>query len=166
MVNSLAMDYRRPDRWLDVPDSSSRGRRRGLTLLEVLISLLIFVGAMAAIGQLISNGVRGAVQSRLETQAILRCESKVAEVVAGVIPLQPTGAVPFPDNPSWTWSLQMQPGPHPDLLLFQVTVEHAAGSNVGRTTFRLTRLLRNPQLYADESAIAEEAAEQQQGTSP
>src|SRR5438309_8426471 len=43
--------------------------------------------SMAAIGQLITNGVRGAVFARLETQAVIRAESKMAEMLAGVTPL-------------------------------------------------------------------------------
>ncbi|MDB5339359.1 MAG: hypothetical protein JWN70_4978, partial [Planctomycetaceae bacterium] len=57
-----------------------RCRRRGLTLFEVLIALVIFVGAMAAIGQLVANGVRAALQARFQTQAAMMCEAKLAEV--------------------------------------------------------------------------------------
>jgi general secretion pathway protein I len=152
------------------PNRSQRFRshvrgRRGLTLLEVLLSLLIFVGAMAAIGQLVSNGVRAALHSRMQTQAILRCESKVAEVVGGVVPFQTAVGVPFPDDPNWTWSLQVQPGPHPSLLRMDVKVDHAAQNGLGRTTFTLSRLLRDPQIYLDAESDAMRAEESQsQGT--
>src|SRR2546425_7335081 len=47
---------------------------RGLTLLEVLLSLALFLGALAVISQLWYSGVRASVQSQLRTQAVLRCE--------------------------------------------------------------------------------------------
>ena len=61
------------------------GSRRGLSLFEVVIALTIFACSMGAIGHLISTGVRAAVRSRLESQAIMRSESKMAEVAAGCV---------------------------------------------------------------------------------
>ena len=59
-------------------------RRSGFTLLEVIISLAIFVSAFAAFSQLFTLGSRAAVQAALQTQAAVRAEAKMAEVVAGV----------------------------------------------------------------------------------
>src|SRR5258708_1867065 len=53
---------------------ATRKNRRGLSLFEVLIALAIFMGALAAIGQLIATGARGAVFAKLQTQAVIRCE--------------------------------------------------------------------------------------------
>ena len=48
--------------------------RRGFSLLEVLLSLAIFLAAFVALSQLSSSGMRTAVAARLETKAIMRCE--------------------------------------------------------------------------------------------
>lgn len=116
----------------------------GLTLFEVLLSLAIFVMAMAAVGQLVSNGMRGAVRARLETQAVLRCESKLAEVLAGIEPLQPMNGASFPDDPSWVWSLAIQTGPTEDLLDVEILVEHPGSTGAGQVSFGLRRLVRDP----------------------
>ena len=81
--------------------------RRGLTLLEIILALAIFFGSLAALAQLSWNGSRAAVQARLKTQAIIRCEAKLAEILAGAQRLQSSSRVPFPDNAAWTWSLSI-----------------------------------------------------------
>lgn len=133
-------------------------RFRGLTLFEVVIALAIFVGSMAAIGQLVASGVRGALRARLQTQAILRSESKMAELVAGITPLQAANQVPFPDNPSWTWSAALAPTSTADLYQVEVTAAHAAGGNLGDVSFSLSRLVRNPQAFLEAMQNAEEQA--------
>jgi general secretion pathway protein I len=121
-------------------------KRRGLSLFEVVISLAIFMTAMAAIGQLITNGVRGAVYARLETQAVIRCESKLAEMLAGVTPLRATSGSTFPDDASWSWSVAIAPAQHESLYAVEVTVAHASGSSIGKVSYSLRRLVRDPQL--------------------
>ena len=58
---------------------NSSSTKRGFTLFEVLLALAIFAVSLAAIGQMMSNGLRGAVQARLQSQAVLRCQAKLAE---------------------------------------------------------------------------------------
>ena len=60
----------------------------GFTLLEVLVSLSIFLVAYAALAQLYTTGSKAAIAAALETQAVLRCESKLAELIAGVESLE------------------------------------------------------------------------------
>lgn len=140
--------------------------RRGLTLFEVLISLAIFVGSLAALGQLISSGVRGAVQARLQTQAVLRCESLVAEIVSGALAAQSVNGAAFADDPTWLYSVAVSTGPHQNLFLVQVTVSHSASNNIGNVSFTLHRYMRNPQIYIDAAAAKEaEALEEANSTS-
>ena len=132
-------------------------QRQGLTLLEVLLALGLFLGALAALSQLWYGGVRAAVQARLSTQAILRCESKLNEVVAGAVPLQSTGDTPFDDDVSWTWSLQVETGPHTDAMLVTVKVSHPGQSGLSSNDYQLRRLIRDPQVWtAAQQATTEE----------
>ena len=144
------------------PPLAGRARRRGLTLFEVLISLVIFVGAMAAIGQLVSNGVRGALQARFQSQAALMCESKLGEVVAGIVPLVTAQAV-YPDDSSWSWSLIVTAAQVPGLMRVEVTVKRQAANSKAQVAFTMARYVRDPQLYhaAQEEAdrIAQEKAD-------
>lgn len=131
--------------------------RHGLTLLEVLLSLALFLGAIAALSQLWYGGVRASVQARLATQAILRCESKLNEVVAGAVSLQTANATPFEDDASWTWSLQVESGPHADTLLVTVIVAHPGQSGLSTSDFQLRRVIRDPQVWtAAQQATTEE----------
>ncbi len=128
----------------------ARRSRRGLTLFEVVLSLGIFLGALAAVGQLISSGSRAAVQAQLRTQAILRCESKLAEVLAGVETIETVAEMPFDDQADgWTWSLDVAEGPHADLLELEVTVAHTGQNRLGNVSYTLKRYVRDPQLFLD-----------------
>jgi Tfp pilus assembly protein PilV len=121
------------------------GSPSGLSLFEVVIALAIFACSMAAIGHLISTGVRGAVRSRLESQAIMRSESKMAEVAAGIIPLQNASGT-FPDDAAWNWSMSVSAGQYADLYVVEVTTTHPSTTTVGKMSYSLRRLVRDPQL--------------------
>ena len=47
-----------------------------------MLTLGIFVGAMAVLSELVANGHRAAIESRLQTEAIIRAEAKMNEVIA------------------------------------------------------------------------------------
>jgi len=119
---------------------------------------------MAALGQLLSNGVRGAVTARLQTQAILRCESVLSEIVAGVHPFQPASQVPFEDDPQWTWDVSIEASDYPGLFQLTCSVHHAPSdpsiqTGLTNISFTLYRLVRDPQVFWD--GMAQEDAEAQ-----
>ncbi len=58
-------------------------QHRGLTLFEVVIAMAIFAGAITALSQALSTATRAALQARLQSQAVLLCQTKMAEVVGG-----------------------------------------------------------------------------------
>ncbi len=134
------------------------GLRRGLSLFEIIIALAIFMGSIAAIGQLVSTGVRGAVQARLQSQAVLRAESKMGEVVAGVVSLHSQSGGVFPDDQSWHWSVTSAAGTHAGLYTVEVTATHAGGTSIARQSYTLRRFVRDPQLSLDAYAKQQEAA--------
>lgn len=139
--------------------SSSPTVRAGLTLFEVLLSLVIFVGAMTAVGQLLDNGVRGSAQARYHTEAAILCEAKLSEVIAGVIQPQSVQNQEFPDTPEWSWSMAVGPGNIPQVVKVVVTVERTAVNNRGRVKYQLSRLMRDPEVYASAAATEAAAAE-------
>lgn len=135
--------------------------RRGFSLLEVLLSLAIFLTAFVALSQLSANGMRAAVAARLETKAIMRCESKLAEIVAAVEPLESVTDQPFEDDLDWTWSMETVVGPHADTQNVTITVQYDGGNQQATTSFSMSRLIRDPIVYemAAAAAAAEEEAE-------
>lgn len=138
------------------PQAAPRGNchRRGITLFEVMLALAIFLGAFAAIGQVIDLGRQASVEGQLENEAVLRAQTKLAEVIAGVEPMTALQAQPFEDDPNWTWSLTMGDAPHVDVLGLTITVEHNRPNGTVDAAFVLTRFVRDPQLFIDAAANA------------
>jgi Tfp pilus assembly protein PilV len=132
--------------------------RAGISLFEVVLALSIFLGAVVALSQLTNNGMRTAVSARLQTQAVLRCESKLAELVAGVEPLEDVTEQPFDDDENWTWSLATATGPHADLLNITVSATYDSGSERSLASYSISRLLRDPLVFEEAAAAEAEAA--------
>src|SRR5262245_12179148 len=85
-------------------------RRAGLSLIEVLASLAIFLMSLTALVHLINTSTEMAAQSRNRTHAALLCRGKVAEMCAGVLPLSGTGDAICEDETDYHWSAEVQPG--------------------------------------------------------
>ena len=77
----------------------SSPRRRGLTLLEVVVSMAIFLIAVIAIWQLITIGTERALDMKLQAETSLRCESKMAEIMIGKLAPQGTGGYQPDEEP-------------------------------------------------------------------
>ncbi len=135
--------------------------RSGFTLLEVIVSLAIFVAAFASLSQLFTLGSRAAVQAALETQAVVRADAKMSEVLAGVESMEASEAMPFEDDPNWSWTLEVNEGPHTDLFELTVTVAFQSGVGPAEMNYSLVRFRRDPQLALD---VEEAAAEAEDGS--
>ncbi len=131
-------------------------QRSGITLFEVVLALAIFLGAMAVISQVLENGSRAATKAQLSSNAVIRCERRMNEVLAGVLPLSSEQNAPFEDDSSWQWTLNVADSGIPYLLETEMIVEHLDSNGMTNTTFRLTRLMRDPQIYEDAAIIPEE----------
>lgn len=117
--------------------------RGGLTLLEVLVSLAILGGVVAAIGPLTSNALRAAVRAEGETEAAVRCQSQLDAILSGVLPMQATAPTVWPDDPRWSWSVDLVPHSTPMLSLLTVIVQREDAERSGVRCV-LQRLMRTP----------------------
>ncbi|RMG33986.1 MAG: prepilin-type N-terminal cleavage/methylation domain-containing protein [Planctomycetota bacterium] len=113
--------------------------RTGFSLLEVILALAIFVGAAAVVGQLWQVATRAALQNELQTEAVVRAESVLNEVLSGVHALTSQADQPFEDDPSWTWAVDVQPLEGSTLYLVRVTVRHEAAAAYGPVEATLSR---------------------------
>lgn len=118
--------------------------RRGLSLMEVLISLVIFLGALVVIGRLILIGGERALEVKYEALATQLCQAKMAEVVAGAVPLQSQSRVAFADDPAWSWSLEVEAGDLPGLWRVQVRVEREERPELRKIECTLSQLVIDP----------------------
>lgn len=136
-------------------------RRSGITLLEVVIAVAIFLAAMTAITRLVTTGTRASVRGQLQTEAILRCESKLGEVIAGIEPLEPVDSQPMPtdDGEGWVWSMQVIYGDDEYApLSLEIMVQHLMQDGSANAAFTIYRTIRDPQLFVDAALAEEEAA--------
>ncbi len=92
-----------------------------------MISLVILLMSIAAIGRLVDMGTDRSVDTQLQSRGTRLAQSKLAEVEAGVVPVSTGGGGSFDTDPEWSWS-----------------VESAAAGPVGlyRVTVRVSRDLR------------------------
>lgn len=126
------------------PASSAR---LGLSLLEVLISLAIFLAAVAALSQIGSQGMQVATEVQWESEAVLRAEGQMNAVLAGALPMQAASGT-FEDNARWQWNLTVTAGDlHPDLLRLDMLVAHLDAGNRQTYAFTLTRYVRDPDVF-------------------
>jgi hypothetical protein len=131
--------------------------RRGLSLLEVLTALAIFLGALIGIGQLVIMSGERALDVQQQTQAAQLCQAKLAEVIAGVVPMSASGDSTFDEDPDWHWSLDAQQ----DTVsgLWDVTVRVTRQRPDGRKIeVALSQMVLDPSLRGSTLDIAAAAA--------
>ena len=142
--------------------SGARCHRRAFTLYEVVLAIAILLGAMTILSKLIATGSRASTRAQLQTHAMLLCQSKLSEVIAGVEPLASVQAAPFDSTaPGWIWSLDVAPGPRENLLELHLHVALPGEGPTPRAQTSLVRWLRDPQLF---EAAAETATVNSQVT--
>src|SRR5262249_36413301 len=129
---------------------ASPSSRPGLSLLEVLVALAIFLFALVGLGTLITLGGDRALDVRQQSWAIQRCQSKLAEVMVGAVPLSPQSDVPFEEDPDWHWSLEAEATGITGLWNVTVRVmrQRPDGSRVETS---LTQLVPDPSLRGGSS---------------
>ena len=129
--------------------------RRGLSLLEVVIALAIFLTATTIIGQLISTGSQAAIGAQLKSEAARRCESVMAEAISGAVPLETTGPMPYEDDPLWSWRLTVSDGPLADLLQVEARVSRQTQASQAPSEFTLIRWIRDPELWTQSTVSSD-----------
>lgn len=135
-----------------------RASRRGLTLLEILISTAIFMGALSAIMVALNLGQNSEIAARLQSEAVLRCESVMGEIVSGVQEMTSSQGNTFDDDETgyWSWTAEVTDAGATGLLQITVLVEHRPGGETANASFSLVRYARDPQLFLDAQLQEEE----------
>lgn len=128
---------------------------RGLTLLEVIISLAILLFSAAAIGQLVMAGIRASTWARRTSEACVRAESVLSQLCASPANLQSTGPVKFDDDPAWEYEVEAIPAVVPSLVRVTVTVRHYnVGSDKPDAEVSLARLVATPAPQTDQQSTS------------
>jgi hypothetical protein len=138
--------------------SHVRRTTAGFSLLEVILALSILVGAIAVLGELVRLGTMNAASARDLTQAQLLCESKLAEVMAGLMLPEAVHGVPCETDPSWLYSIDVQPLDMPGIVVLSVTVSQDVPANLRPAEFTLVRWVQDPALVLADEVPTEEGS--------
>ena len=104
---------------------ASRTLRRGLSLIEVLLALAIFMMSLVVIGRLVDMGTDREMEARYQTRATRLALDKLGEFESGARSLDETsGTFDGPDDAGWDWTAEatLQDQVAPNLYLVKVTV--------------------------------------------
>ena len=117
-------------------------RRRGVSLLEVILAIAILGIALMIIGELIRIGFRSASEARLRSEAQMACDTKMAEIVAGAIALESANGVSIEESPEWVYDVSVEQAAIDGLLLVKVTVRQADADDP--MIFDVSRFMPDP----------------------
>jgi hypothetical protein len=106
-----------------------------------LVALAIFLLSLAAITRLVTFAGQRALDARRTDEACRLARSKLAEVFAGVVPLQGSDDQPFEEEPDYTWSLTADSASMTGLWTVTVTVKRKGDEGPG---FTLQQFMLDP----------------------
>jgi hypothetical protein len=137
-------------------------RRRGLSLLEILLSLAIFLLSLVAIGGLVESGSERGMAAAMQAIGTRLAQSKMAEVESGVIPVSTGGQGAFDDEPEWSWSIEPGSATVPNVYPVTVRVWRELGG--GRYEVVLTQMIFDPAQMGNASESQKPTTTTSEGT--
>jgi Tfp pilus assembly protein PilV len=125
--------------------------------MEVLVALTVFLIALIGLGRLAIMGSDRALETQSQNRATMLCQSKMAEVLVGAVPLNSQSDVPFDEDPDWTWSLDCEQGNVSGLWNVTLTVKHESAAGL-KTQCVMSQMLLDPSLRGSTMDAAAAAA--------
>ncbi|CAN5461578.1 hypothetical protein BH10PLA2_BH10PLA2_21530 [soil metagenome] len=144
--------------------SPARAPRHGLSLLEILVALAIFLFSLVALHQAMNVGMNSAQDMQQLVQAAQLAQSKMAELYVGAVPMQSQGETPFDDDPDYTWSVDAQQNTVANLWNVTVTVKRTRKSGPKLETV-LSQMIIDPSIRGTSYDAAATAAASTSGAS-
>lgn len=117
------------------------------------MALAVFLLSMVSLGTLIRMSLDRAADVRQQSWAIQRCQSKLAEVIAGAVPLTQQSDMPFEEDPDWRWSLDVQDAGITGLMTVTVRVTRERADRA-RLETSLTQMVLDPGLKGSSAPAA------------
>lgn len=111
-----------------------RPTRGGMTLLEVLLALAIFLMALGAILSLIDFGVERGRAAAMQSTGTRLAASKLAEAEAGALDCKASSSGTFDEEPNWSYRLDSASGEAAGLYLVTVTCSRTVAGREYKVT--------------------------------
>ncbi len=126
----------------------------GFTLLEIILSLAILAGALAALGEVMRLADRNAQLVRDESQAQILASSVMDELLSCSRPMAEINQEAFDYNtdPPWLYSIAFDQTPYVELVLARVRVEQQLPPEQQPAHFELVRWVPNPDYIATDTS--------------
>ncbi|MCS7020924.1 MAG: prepilin-type N-terminal cleavage/methylation domain-containing protein [Gemmataceae bacterium] len=128
-----------------VPAQRPGARRYGLSLIEVLLALAIFLTALVAIARLVDMGADLELEARYQSRGARLAQAKLAEVECGIVPLESGSGTFDGDDANWNWTLTVQSADIPNLYLVSVSVSREVKGQT--VTVTLSQYILDPTLW-------------------
>ena len=126
-------------------------QRAGLSLLEVLVALAIFLISLASIAGLVDFGAERAQAASMTTLGTRLAQAKLAEIEAGVSPPNSSESGTFEDEPDWTFAVE--PGAALAANTYPVTVRVSREMGGRQYEVVLTQVIFDPAFQGKAAAI-------------
>ena len=127
--------------------------RSGLSLLEVVLALSILAVSAALLAQITKQATdNGMMAQRLSTAQML-CESKMSEVLAGAVPLTPSGWTSITDSGrkgNWHYQIQTESAARPNMIGVRLSITDQPDSTTSNPElFFIVRWMIDPNMGLD-----------------
>lgn len=133
--------------------------RGGFSLLEVILAIGILAGASVLTGSIIRQGLQNTAAARDLTKAQIYCQSKLAEIAAGIEAAGPASDIPLDKEGKWVCSITTEPVGDYSLLAVTVTVNRVDKTGPRQVSYSLTQWIVDPESEtATESGDASETS--------
>jgi general secretion pathway protein I len=140
-------DFRPPaEGQISKVEARSSKPRKGLSLLEVIVALSIFLFAIVAIARLVNLGSDLALDVEQRSRATQLCQSKLSEVISGAVTLTSQSDTPFDEDPSWTWSLDCEQASVAGLWNVTVKASHQGSDGNKVVMCALSQMVLDPSI--------------------
>ena len=138
--------------------SLARAPRRGLSLLEVIISLAILILAVVAINRLVDIGTDRGNDARMYTRGTRLAQGKMAEVEAGLVGITNETEGQFEnDDAAWAYKITPEAAGPPNLYLVTVRATRTLQGRPIEVT--LTQMIFDPAFMGSAAQAERPAAE-------
>jgi general secretion pathway protein I len=134
--------------------------RAGFSLLEVILALAILAGAIAVLGEIARNGIESTRIARGLTFAQLLCESKMAEIAAGIELPDPVARarienIDDPTQLNWVYSVEAETTEIEGLLAVRVIVTQDLPEEQRPVHCALVRWMADPNIETEDMSSEE-----------